>query len=105
MELELTDQNFKAEVIESDKITLVDFWAPWCGPCQIMGPVIEQLAKEVGDKYKVGKLNVDESPQTSQEYGILSIPTLAIFKEGKAVKQMTGVQEKESLKAELESVK
>ncbi|MCK9379415.1 MAG: thioredoxin [Candidatus Moranbacteria bacterium] len=104
MEMQFTDQNFDQEIIKSGKITLVDFWAPWCGPCQMMGPIIEELAKEVGDKFKVGKLNVDENPETSQKYGIMSIPAIKIFKGGEVVKEFVGVQDKDSLKSELESL-
>jgi thioredoxin len=103
MAVEITDQNFKQEVLDSDKVTLVDFWAPWCGPCQMMGPVLDELAKEVEGKFKVGKLNVDENPASASEYGIMSIPALKIFKDGKVVKELTGVQNKESLKEELEN--
>jgi thioredoxin 1 len=102
MALQFTDQNFETEVLKSEKPVLVDFWAAWCGPCQMMGPIIEELAEEMGDKYKVGKLNVDENRETAAKYGIMSIPTLIIFKEGKAVKQLVGVQAKETLKEELE---
>lgn len=102
--MQFTDQNFDQEVIKSDKIALVDFWAPWCGPCQMMGPIIEELAKEVGDKFKVGKLNVDENPETSQKYGIMSIPAIKIFKGGQVVKEFVGVQDGGSLKSELESL-
>ncbi|PIP28085.1 MAG: thioredoxin [Candidatus Moranbacteria bacterium CG23_combo_of_CG06-09_8_20_14_all_35_22] len=102
MELVFTDQNFDQEVMKSDKPTLVDFWALWCGPCQMMGPIIEELAKEMGDKFKIGKLNVDENSQTAQKFGIMSIPTVMIFKGGKMVKQLVGVQSKEALKEELE---
>ena len=104
MEMVFTDQNFDQEVIKSDKPTLVDFWAPWCGPCQMMGPIIEELAKEIGDKAKVGKLNVDENPITAQNFSVMSIPTIIIFKNGKAVKQLVGVQSKDVLKEELEKV-
>ena len=102
MAQEFTDQNFDQEVLKSDKPTLVDFWAPWCGPCQMMGPIIEDLAKEVGDKAKVGKLNVDENPEMAQKFGVMSIPTLKIFKGGQIVKEFVGVQSKEALKAELD---
>jgi len=101
--LELTDKNFEDEVIKSDKVTLVDFWAPWCGPCQMMGPIIEDLAKEKEGKFKIGKLNVDENPETAKKFGIMSIPTMIIFKDGKEVKQLIGVQSKESLIKELEA--
>jgi thioredoxin 1 len=104
MELNFTDQNFDAEVLKSDKPVLVDFWAPWCGPCQVMGPIIEELAKEMGDKIKIGKMNVDESPETAQKYSIMSIPTLKIFKGGKIVKEFVGLQAKETLKEELEKI-
>jgi thioredoxin 1 len=102
MEMQFTDQNFEAEVLKSDKPVLVDFWAVWCGPCQMMGPIIEELAKEVAGKYKVGKMNVDENRETAAKFGIMSIPTLIIFKDGKAVKQLVGVQSKDNLKEELE---
>lgn len=81
---------------------LVDFWAPWCGPCQMMGPVIEDLAKEMEGKAKVGKLNVDENPQKAQEYGVMSIPTIKIFKGGEVVQELVGVQSIEALKEALE---
>jgi thioredoxin 1 len=104
MALEFTDKNFKEEVIESDKIVLVDFWAPWCGPCQMMGPIIDELATEMGDGFKIGKVNVDENSASASEYGIMSIPAIKIFKGGKIVKELIGVQNKESLKAELKSL-
>lgn len=104
MEIEFTDQNFDQEVIQSEKPVLVDFWAPWCGPCQMMGPVIEQLAGEMGDKAKVGKLNVDENGETASKFGIMSIPALKIFKGGQVVKEFVGVQAKETLKKALEEV-
>lgn len=104
MAMEFTDANFKQEVLNSDKPVLVDFWAPWCGPCQMMGPIIEELAKGVEGKAKVGKINVDENGDTAQEYGIMSIPALKIFKGGKVVKEFVGVQSMESLKSELEAL-
>lgn len=104
MAMELTDSNFDQEVIKSAKPVLVDFWAPWCGPCQVMGPIIEDLAKEVDGKVKVGKLNVDENSEVAGKYGIMSIPTIIIFKEGKVAKQLVGVQAKETLKGELEKI-
>lgn len=99
----LTDQNFEQEVLKADKPVLVDFWAPWCGPCQIMGPIIEELAQEMEGKAIVGKLNVDENPIAAQRYGIMSIPTLIIFKRGIIVDQIVGVQPKEILKEKLET--
>lgn len=104
MAMQFTDQNFEAEVLKNDKPVLVDFWAAWCGPCQMMGPIIDQLAEEVKGKYKIGKLNVDENRETAGKYGVMSIPTLIIFKNGKEVKQFVGVQAKEGLKEELEKI-
>jgi thioredoxin 1 len=101
MAMEFTDQNFDQEVLKSDKPTLVDFWAPWCGPCQMMGPIIEDLAKAMEGKAKVGKLNVDEHPAAAQKFGIMSIPSIKIFKGGQVVKEFVGVQSKETLEAEL----
>jgi thioredoxin 1 len=82
---EFTDANFEAEVLKSDKPVLVDFWAPWCGPCKMIGPLIEKLAKEMEGTVKIGKVNVDESSGTASQYGVMSIPTLMIFKGGKPV--------------------
>ena len=102
-EVQLSDQNFEAEVLKSAVPVLVDFWAPWCGPCRAQGPIIEELASEVdAGKVKVGKLNVDEHSATASQYGILSIPTLALFKGGQVVEQFVGVQSKETLRAVLE---
>jgi thioredoxin 1 len=102
MAIEFTDQNFDQDVIKSDKSVLVDFWAPWCGPCQVMGPIIEELAKEIEGKAKIGKMNVDENSETAQKYGIMSIPSLKIFKNGQVVKEFVGVQNKDALKEALE---
>jgi thioredoxin 1 len=104
MHIEFTDQNFDQEVTKSEKPTLVDFWAPWCGPCQMMGPVIEELAKKMEGKAKIGKLNVDENPETAQRYGIMSIPSLKIFKGGQVVKELVGVQSKDVLMEELNKI-
>lgn len=104
MAMQLTDQNFEQEVLKNDKPVLVDFWAAWCGPCQMMGPIIDELAEELKDKFKVGKLNVDENRETAAKYSVMSIPTLIIFKNGEAVKQLVGVQSKEGLKEELEKI-
>ncbi|MFZ6035654.1 MAG: thioredoxin [Patescibacteria group bacterium] len=102
-EIHLTDANFSDEVLKSDKPVLVDFWAEWCGPCKIQGPIIEELAQEIGDVAKIGKLEVDENPATAQQYGIMSIPTLAIFKKGEIVWQVAGVQTKEALLSQLKA--
>lgn len=103
MALEFTDANFEQEVLKSDKLTLVDFWAPWCGPCQLMGPVIDELATEM-TTVKIGKVNVDENPATAGAYGIMSIPTIKVFKAGQVVKEFIGAQSKEKLKSELENL-
>jgi thioredoxin 1 len=97
----ITDANFDTEVMKNDKPVLVDFWAVWCGPCQVQGPIVEEVARDMGGKAKVGKLNVDENPTVSQKFGIMSIPTLMIFKDGMVVKQFIGVQSKETLLGEL----
>jgi len=97
----LTDANFEKEVIVSDMPVLVDFWAVWCGPCQIQGPILEEVAKAMEGKAKIGKVNVDENSQVSQKFGIMSIPTIMIFKNGTVVKQFIGVQSKETLLGEL----
>ncbi len=98
MESVLNDSNFEAEVLKSEVPVLVDFWAPWCGPCKIMGPIVEEVAKAMeGKPIKIAKMNVDESQETPPKYGIMSIPTLMIFKGGQAVDQMVGVQAKDKL--------
>ncbi len=100
MAVEFTTENFEQEVLKSDTTVLVDFWAPWCGPCQMMGPVIEELATEITTT-KIGKLNVDEHPDIAQKFGIMSIPTIKVFKGGEIVKEYIGVQGKETLKTDL----
>ena len=98
MELILTDINFDSEVLKSKEPVLVDFWAPWCGPCKIMGPIIEEIAKEMNGKpVKIAKMNVDENQATPGAYGIMSIPTMMIFKNGQVVDQMVGVQPKDKV--------
>jgi thioredoxin 1 len=98
-----TDQNFQTEVLDSKTPVLVDFWAEWCMPCRIVGPIVEELAKEYQGKLKVGKLNVDEN-HTPAHYGIMSIPSLLIFKNGQVVKQMVGAQSKDNFKREIDGV-
>ena len=96
----LTDENFDAEVLQSSSPVFVDFWAPWCGPCQMMGPIVEELAKEYGpEKIRIGKMNVDESPNTPGTYQIMSIPTFIIFKNGQVVDQLVGGVSREKVKA------
>jgi thioredoxin 1 len=94
MALVFTSENFKEEVLDSDIPVLVDFWAVWCGPCKMLTPTIDQIAKEFEGKVKVGKVNVDENQQLAAQYGIMSIPTVMIFKNGKVVEQFIGVQPK-----------
>jgi thioredoxin 1 len=93
----VNDGNFEAEVIKSDKPTLVDFWAPWCGPCKAIAPILEELAGDYTDRVKVAKLNVDENPQTATGYGVRSIPTLLLFKDGKLQDTLIGLFPKASL--------
>src|SRR5947209_1892575 len=100
-EITVTDANFDTEVMQSTTPVLVDFWAVWCGPCQMQGPIVEEVAHAMEGKAKVGKMNVDENPQISQKFGIMSIPTIMIFKGGTVVKQFIGVQSKETLLGEL----
>lgn len=94
MALTLTEANFQADVIDASVPTLVDFWAVWCGPCRMLAPTIDALAEEFKGKVNVGKVNVDENQQLAAKYGIMSIPTVMIFKDGKVVEQFIGVQPK-----------
>ena len=97
MEIKLSTENFEKEVLKSEKPVLVDFYADWCGPCNAMAPVIEELAKELEGKDKVGKINVDENPDIAVEYNVMSIPTLIVFKNGKEEKRLVGLRNKEEL--------
>lgn len=97
--IEFTDQNFSNET--SEGLVLVDFWAPWCGPCRMVGPVVEELADDYEGKVKVGKLNVDENQQTSMQFRVMSIPTVILFKDGQPVETMIGAQPKGSYEARL----
>ncbi len=102
--LEISDTTFDNEVLKSQKPVLVDFWAPWCGPCKAIGPIIEELATAFGDKIRFAKCNVDENPVSPGKFGITAIPTLIIFKGGKNVKQITGMVAKSKLEADIKSL-
>ena len=99
MEITLTKTNFEAEVLKSDKPVLVDFWAPWCGPCRMLAPVLAEIAVEKGDKIKVGKVNVDENPELAAQYGISGIPAILLFKDGKVVATSVGFKPKPELES------
>ncbi len=96
-EVKFTDQNFEAEVLKHQGLVLVDFWAPWCGPCQAMGPIIDEVAKELDGKVKVGKINIDENNETANKFGVQSIPTLIIFKNGEIQDQTPGIADKAAI--------
>jgi len=102
--LELTQDNFEKEILKSDKPVLVDFWAPWCMPCKIIAPTVEKLAEEMKAKIKVMKSNVDESPDIATELSILNIPTLVLFRDGKEIVRIIGVNSKEAIEAKINSV-
>jgi thioredoxin 1 len=102
---EIDDTTFNTEVIESDQPVLVDFWAPWCGPCRQIAPLVEQLAGENAGSAKVVKLNVDDAPQAAQSYGVSSIPTLMVFKGGEVVDRFVGVQPKTRLQQAIDAAK
>lgn len=101
--VELNDENFKSEILDEKGIAIVDFWAEWCGPCRMMGPIFEQTSEEAAGKAKFGKLNVDEARQTAADFGVMSIPTLIVFKDGEKVDQLVGVQDKDTLIKKLEA--
>ena len=103
-EIQLTDDTFDKEVLQSPQPMLVDFWAPWCGPCRMLGPVVDEIAKEYAGKVKVAKLNTDDHPNAPGRYRISAIPTLLFFKGGKLVEQRVGVQSKSDIKKLLDSL-
>ena len=101
---DIDDNSFDAEILKSDKPSVVDFWAPWCGPCKAIGPVIEDLAGTYGEQVKFTKCNVDDNPVTPGKYGIKAIPTLIFFKEGKVVDQITGMVAKSKLEESIKNL-
>ena len=103
MAKEFNDSNFKVDVLDSDKLTVVDFWAEWCGPCRAIGPVIEELSKEYDGKVNVGKVNVDNNPQVSMNYGITSIPAILFIKNGQVVDKLVGAQPKGNFVKKIEA--
>lgn len=100
----ITDQNFQKEVLESKVPVVVDFWAPWCGPCRAVTPVIEELAKEYAGKVTVGKINVDENPEVAGQFNVMSIPTVIVFKEGNPITSIVGAQSKATYKQAIDAV-
>lgn len=101
---QVDESTFQSEVLDSDIPVLVDFWAPWCGPCQMVAPILEAVAENMGDKLKIVKLNTDENMNTAQNYEIMAIPSLLVFKNGQVVERIVGVKPKEQLEAQLEDI-
>jgi thioredoxin 1 len=99
--LELTNENFEAKTAQG--VVLIDFWAPWCGPCKMLGPVLSNIAAEIGDKATIAKINVDEAPQLAQRFGVRSIPAIFILKDGQTIEQFVGVQDKQKLITAIET--
>lgn len=99
--LKITSNNYEEEVLKSDKTVIIDFYADWCGPCRMMGPIIDEIAEEKADIVKVGKVNVDENQELAMEYGVMSIPTIVIIKNGKVSKTFVGVRDKNEILNEI----
>jgi thioredoxin 1 len=104
MAIELTDGNFESSVLQSDKPVLVDFWAVWCGPCRMVGPIVQEIGEEYNDKAVVGKLDVDHNPETARKYGIRNIPTILFFKNGEVVDKQVGAVPKQKLVEKLDAL-
>ena len=102
--IELTDDNFEAEVLKSDKPVLIDFWAAWCGPCRMVSPIVEEISKEYEGKLKVGKINVDDNSKVASQYGIMSIPSLLFFKGGQVIDQVVGAVPKQQLTDKVDKI-
>jgi len=102
MLMNVMDDNFKTDILDYSGVSLVDFWAPWCAPCRMLGPIIEELAAEYGDNAQVAKLNVDDNQDTARQYGVMSIPTMVIFKDGEEVDRLVGVMPKEQIAERLD---
>jgi thioredoxin 1 len=103
-EIEFNETNFNSEVIESDVPVLVDFWAPWCSPCRLVAPIVEEISGEYAGRLKVGKLNTDENQMVASQFGVMSIPTLMIFKGGEVVERIVGAQPKDALTGKIDAV-
>ncbi len=103
MAFTFTDSNFQDTALEADKVAVVDFWAEWCGPCRMIGPIIEELSADYGDRVLVGKVDVDQNPEVSMQYGVRSIPTILIFKNGEVVDKQVGVTTKQALADKIEA--
>ncbi len=104
MAFEFTDSNFETEALAQNRVAVVDFWAEWCGPCKLVGPIIDDLSKEYGENVKIGKLNVDHNPSVSMQYGVRSIPTILFIKNGQVVDKQVGAASKASLKQKLDAI-